>query len=93
MSKVRVHLVIRGRVQGVWYRQSTMETANRLGLTGWARNCPDGSVEAVFEGEKAGIDQAIEWCRQGPPAARVSEIDVEWQDFSNEFTSFGIRYS
>lgn len=91
MSKVRAQLKIRGRVQGVFYRQSTMETANRLGLTGWARNCPDGSVEAVFEGDKAVVDQAIEWCRQGPPAARVTDVSVEWQDFVGEQAVFGIR--
>lgn len=91
MSKVRAQLKITGRVQGVFYRQSTMETANRLGLTGWARNCLDGSVEAVFEGDKHAVDQAIEWCRQGPPAARVSDVSVAWQDFKDEFGSFGIR--
>ena len=91
MSKVRVELKIHGRVQGVFYRQSTKETAVRLRLTGWARNCPEGSVEAVFEGEKKAVDAAIEWCRQGPPAARVIEVTVDWQDFRNEFSSFGIR--
>ena len=91
MSKVRAQLKITGRVQGVFYRQSTMETANRLGLKGWARNCLDGSVEAVFEGDKAAIDQAIEWCHQGPPAARVEDVFVEWQDYVGEFGTFGIR--
>ena len=91
MSKVRVQLKIHGRVQGVFYRQSTVETANRLGLSGWARNCLDGTVEVVFEGEKPAVDQAVEWCRQGPPAARVAEVSVEWQDFAGEFDRFGIR--
>jgi acylphosphatase len=91
MSKVRAQLKITGRVQGVFYRQSTMETANRLGLTGWAKNCLDGSVEAIFEGEKAAIDQAVEWCKQGPPAARVKDVTVDWQDYVGEFGSFGIR--
>ncbi len=91
MSKVRAELKIQGRVQGVFYRQSTKETALRLGLTGWARNCPDGSVEAVFEGGKETVDAAIEWCRQGPPAARVTEVAVDWQDFQGEFSGFGIR--
>lgn len=91
MSKVRVQLKIHGRVQGVFYRQSTVETANRLGLTGWVRNCLDSTVEAVFEGEKSAVDQAIEWCRKGPPAARVSDLSVDWQDFVGEFDQFGIR--
>jgi acylphosphatase len=91
MSKAKAQLKITGRVQGVFYRQSAMEMANNLGLTGWARNCLDGSVEAVFEGEKTTIDQAIEWCRQGPPAARVSNVIVDWQDYLGEFERFGIR--
>jgi acylphosphatase len=92
MSKVCVQLKIQGLVQGVFYRQSTQETAVRLGLTGWARNCPDGSVEAVFEGEREAVDEAIAWCRQGPPAARVTDLDVDWQDFQDVFSGFGIRY-
>ena len=92
MSKVRAELNIQGLVQGVFYRQSAKKTAVRLGLTGWARNCPDGSVKAVFEGEKQAVDAAIEWCRQGPAAAVVSEVEVEWQDFAGEFDDFKIRY-
>jgi acylphosphatase len=91
MSKVRAELKIQGLVQGVFYRQSTKETALRLGLTGWARNCSNGSVEAVFEGSKETVDAAIEWCRQGPPAARVTEVAVDWQDFQGEFSDFDIR--
>ncbi len=91
MSKVRVELNIQGRVQGVFYRQSTMETALRLGLTGRARNCSDGSVTAVFEGEREAVDAAIKWCRQGPPAAAVTDIEVNWLDFVGEFETFRIR--
>lgn len=92
MSKVRVELNIQGRVQGVCYRQATKETALRLGLTGWARNCPDGSVEAVFEGKREAVEAAIEWCRQGPPAARVTDVGVEWKDFREDFSGFEIRF-
>lgn len=92
MSKVRVELSIQGQVQGVFYRQSTTETAVRLGLSGWTKNCSDGSVLAVFEGERVAVDAAIEWCRQGPPAAIVTDIEVKWLDFSGEFEGFGIRY-
>jgi acylphosphatase len=91
MTMARAEVIIRGRVQGVFYRQSTRETATGLRLTGWTRNNPDGSVAAVFEGEKQQIDRAIAWCRQGPPAARVSEVDVEWLDFRDEFSGFHIR--
>jgi acylphosphatase len=91
MIMARAKLVIRGRVQGVFYRQSTKEMAIGLGLTGWAENCPDGSVAAVFEGEKQLVEEAITWCHQGPPAARVSTVEVDWQDFQGEFATFGIR--
>ena len=91
MSKVRAELTIQGRVQGVFYRQSTKETAEKLGLTGWAKNCPDGSVAAVFEGEKHAVETAIEWCRQGPPAARVTQVTVDFVDFRDESPGFVIR--
>ena len=91
MSKVRVELNIQGRVQGVFYRQSTKETALRLGLTGWAKNCRDGSVRAVFEGEKAAVDAAVKWCRQGPAAAVVSGVEEKWLGFVGEFDGFEIR--
>lgn len=89
---VRAELVVRGRVQGVFFRQATRETALGLSLTGWARNNRDGSVSVVFEGQRQQIDQAIAWCHQGPPAAMVSEVSVDWGDFSGEFTGFQIRY-
>lgn len=92
MSNSRVLLRITGRVQGVFFRQSTRDTACRLGLNGWVRNCPDGSVEALFEGDAAAVQQAIEWCRQGPPAARVDSLACNWQPFRNEFSHFEIRY-
>jgi acylphosphatase len=92
MSKVRVKLNIQGQVQGVFFRQSTKETAVRLGLTGWVKNCPDGSVEALFEGERQAVDAAIAWCRQGPASARVREVEVEWQDYAGELDGFGIRF-
>lgn len=63
-----------------------------MGLTGWAKNCPDGSVAAVFEGERQQVEAAIAWCRQGPPAARVSAVEVDWQEFRDEFAEFTIRF-
>ena len=91
MTMVRAELNIQGRVQGVFYRQSTRETALQLGLTGWVRNCPDGSVAAVFEGKSEAVNAAVEWCRQGPEAARVIEVAVTWHTFKGEFDSFKIR--
>ncbi len=91
MNNVRAELKITGRVQGVFYRQSTMETASGLGLTGWVRNCPDGSVEAIFEGNKQAVDLAIEWCREGPPAAKVIDIKIVWTDATGDFETFDVR--
>lgn len=68
---------ISGRVQGVWYRGWTVETARRLGLEGWVRNRADGSVEALFHGPDSSVEAMIELCRRGPPAARVDRIECE----------------
>ncbi len=90
--KVRAHLYISGRVQGVYYRAFTQEVADSLGLTGWVRNLPDRRVEAVFEGEKELIEKAIMRCHQGPPYARVTDIDVAWENQLEDFNDFRIRY-
>ena len=93
MAKARVHLEIRGRVQGVFYRAETVDHAVAMDLRGWVRNRRDGSVEVVAEGEKEELDQFIAWCRQGPPLARVSEVEVEWLPATGEFHEFGVAYS
>jgi acylphosphatase len=77
MSKIAVHVRIEGRVQGVWFRAWTEKSANELGLTGWVRNCRDGTVEAVFCGAQVQVDQMIEQCHEGPSAAQVDRINVE----------------
>ena len=87
----RVHLKIQGRVQGVYYRASTVQEAQKLGLTGWVMNCPDGSVEAVAEGARQKLDELIAWCRQGPTGARVANVDVRWETPENNFYGFSIR--
>ena len=92
MKKGRVHVIISGYVQGVFYRASTRDTANRLGLKGWVRNLPDGSVEAVFEGPEDRIMQAIQWCYEGPAGAWVKNIDQKWEDYVGEFSDFDVRY-
>jgi acylphosphatase len=89
---VRAHVVVSGRVQGVFFRNETQEEAYRRNVTGWVRNLPDGRVEAIFEGEKAEVDVLIEFCRRGPPGARVMKVDVAWENYSGEFKSFSIRY-
>ncbi len=88
----RVHAWISGRVQGVFYRASTYEEARRLGLTGWVRNLPDGRVELVAEGPDEAVDALIQWCRQGPPAARVDGIETIEEPPTGEFPDFSIRY-
>lgn len=70
------HLVIHGRVQGVWYRESMRLEAEQLNVTGWVRNRDDGVVEAVVQGEEDAVAALIAWCRKGPPAARVDDIEI-----------------
>ncbi len=74
---VRAHVVVEGRVQGVFYRQSAKAEALRLGLTGWVRNLDDGRVEGVAEGAPNLVDQWVEWCRKGPPQASVQNLQVK----------------
>ena len=72
----RAHVVVRGLVQGVWFRESCRREADERGVAGWVRNRMDGAVEAVFEGPPAGVAQMVAWCRRGPPRAEVSGVDV-----------------
>jgi acylphosphatase len=90
-KKIGAHLHIRGRVQGVYYRASTVQEAQKLGLTGWVMNCPDGSVAAVAQGTRAAIESLIEWCRRGPAGARVDSVEVRWDVFENHFPGFVIK--
>jgi acylphosphatase len=88
----QVHVRIRGRVQGVFFRASTEERARALGLTGWVRNSPGGSVEAVAEGEQAALEHFLTWCRQGPPAAEVDAVDILSRGPATEgFSGFSVR--
>ena len=92
LMPVRAHLLIKGRVQGVWFRNNTQQEANNLGLKGWVKNLPDGQVEAVFEGEKNTVDKMIQWCHRGPRFARVDSIDVKWEKTKGNFDTFKILY-
>lgn len=89
---VTAHLFIEGRVQGVFYRAFTRDVAVKLGLNGWVRNLYDGRVEAVFEGEKQRIEQAVQECRRGPVGSRVSEIEISWEKGETGPPGFEIRY-
>ncbi|MGB9667756.1 MAG: acylphosphatase [Thermosulfidibacteraceae bacterium] len=91
MSKKRVHLLISGKVQGVYYRANACEVAKRLGITGWVRNLPDGRVEVVAEGEEDVLKNFIAWCWEGPPLARVENVEEKWEPYKGEFVTFSIR--
>jgi acylphosphatase len=86
--KVRARVLISGKVQGVYFRQSTLIEAQNLEVTGWIRNLMDGRVEAVFEGQEHAVKMLVNYCRQGPPAAKVNYLDVSYGPFKGEFSSF-----
>jgi acylphosphatase len=90
--KVRAHIFIRGRVQGVFFRSETMHEAKQLGVTGWVRNIPDGRVEAIFEGEQENVKALIEFCKRGPPGARVTNADIIWENYIGGFRNFEVKY-
>ena len=90
--KTNVHVLISGRVQGVWFRSSTKQKAEQLGVTGWVRNTKDGRVEAIFEGEENSVKSLIEWCHHGPPLAKIEKVEVKNQNFTNGFDDFSIKY-
>ncbi len=92
MDYLRGHVIVHGLVQGVWFRQSAKDEALRIGVTGWVRNLPDGTVEAVFEGDKKKVEEVVGWCHRGPSGAEVSKVDISWERPTGEFTRFDIRY-
>ncbi|MGD0274885.1 MAG: acylphosphatase [Syntrophales bacterium] len=91
-SNKRVHVVISGRVQGVNFRYATEQKAQSLGLTGWVRNLHDGRVEAIFEGQANAVDAMVEWCRTGPPIARVTGIEKSEEPYMGQFDDFRITF-
>jgi acylphosphatase len=86
----QVQCVVVGRVQGVFFRASAQREARRLGLTGWVRNRPDGSVELLAEGEDESLRDFIGWLQRGPTSARVDRVDTRWRSYTGEFTEFRI---
>jgi len=87
---VRCHLMVHGRVQGVWFRRATQRTARALGVAGWVRNCADGSVEVVLEGTAEGVTAAVAFCHEGPSGARVDQVDAR-DEAPEGLTSFELR--
>ncbi len=90
MAQKRIHLIVRGRVQGVYFRAATQREAKRLGITGWVRNRPDGCVEFVAEGDEDSIKELVGWANHGPSAARVDAVDIRWRGYTGEFPEFSI---
>jgi acylphosphatase len=90
--KARAHVLVSGRVQGVFFRTEAKHKADRYGAKGWVSNLPDGRVEAVFEGEEEAVKALVEFCKRGPPGARVTCVDLTWEDFTGEFDGFKIKH-
>ena len=90
MDAKALHIQVHGRVQGVWFRASAQDKARELDLSGWVRNAADGSVEIHAEGADESLDHFVLWCRQGPPAAEVSHVDIDSVTVEN-FSTFAIR--
>lgn len=88
---VRAHLFISGLVQGVFYRASCRDEGAARGLSGWVRNLPDGRVEALLQGTREKVEEMIGWCFRGPWDARVSDIDVKYEEPADELSGFRIR--
>lgn len=89
---VRARLLVSGRVQGVSFRQYTIDEARGLGVRGWVRNLPDGRVEAEAEGERAAVEALLGACRRGPPAAEVDEVEVAWAPHRGDLGPFSVRW-
>lgn len=87
---LRARILIYGLVQGVFFRRGIADLATQLGVKGWVRNLPDGSVEVVCEGDKDNLVRVIEFCRLGPSGARVRNVEVEWSNFKGDFRGFRI---
>jgi len=90
--KVRAHVFISGRVQGVFFRSETRQAARKHHVCGWIRNIPDQRVEAVFEGEDVNVKQLLEFCKRGSPSSKVTRIEVSWEPCFGGFNDFEIIY-
>jgi acylphosphatase len=90
--KTRVRIIVSGMVQGVFFRDHTRRWASSLDLTGWVRNLSDGRVEALAEGDKEKVEELIARLQEGPPLARVENVEVNWEDYKGEFKDFRVTY-
>jgi len=92
LDNIRKHLIIEGRVQGVWFRESTRRQAVSLGVLGWVKNRAEGTVEALLEGPEGAVSKLVDWCRKGPSAAGVTSIHETEEAWRGEFNAFDIVY-
>ena len=91
--KARAHVLVSGRVQGVFFRVETRYEATKRNVWGWVRNIHDNRVEAIFEGQKEAVEKMIAFCRKGPTGAKVKDVTVQWQTYIGDFRDFKIRSS
>jgi len=89
--KVRAHILVSGKVQGVFFRSETRDEANRLGVQGWVRNLSDGRVEAILEGDEEAVEAVVDFLREGPLYARVDDVEFNWEAYRGDFKNFRIR--
>ncbi len=89
--KTRAHVFVTGRVQGVFFRSEARRHAQRQNVKGWIRNLPNGKVEAVFEGEEENVKELVQFCKHGSPAAKVTDGEVAWENYTGEFSEFEMR--
>lgn len=92
MAKKRAHIVIHGNVQGVFFRAYMRDRAEQHKLSGWVKNCFDGTVEVVLEGEEAEVAEVVEWCHTGPSDAEVKKVEVTWEKAKGDAKGFSIVY-
>ena len=92
MVQKRIHIFVTGRVQGVFFRQSTKVMAIKNNVKGWVQNLDDGRVEIIGEGETQDIDNLAHWCKTGPANSRVDEFELSEENISDEFDTFEVRY-
>ena len=90
-DRERAHVQISGQVQGVFFRDSTRQKAEELGLAGWVMNTSDGNVEAVFEGPSEKVREMLRWCEEGPQHASVEHVDTDFEEAGGDFTGFEVR--
>lgn len=91
-EKIKAHIFVIGRVQGVFFRENTKRKAEKLRVAGWIKNLRDGRIEAIFEGDKGNVEKMVDWARRGSFLAKVDGLDLVWEDYKGEFQEFEIRY-